>query len=96
MNPIFTIRTLYNYTLDLNLNLFITIMDIKKYILETRGIPIRKQLIILNGVELKSNQTLEQCNIVNGTIINLAYPAQYDNNLVPNNQNNLVPNNQNI
>ena len=56
-------------------------MDIKKYIFETRGIPIGKQCMILDGQILKSNQTLEQCNIVNGTIINFAYPKLYDNNL---------------
>jgi hypothetical protein len=44
MNQTFTLRTLYNFNLELNLNLFNTIIDIKKYILETRGIPIRKQV----------------------------------------------------
>ena len=84
MDQTFTLKTLYNFNLELNLNLFNTIMDIKKYILETRGIPIRKQVMILNGEELKSSQTLEQCGIANGTIISLAYPAQYDNNLIAN------------
>lgn len=87
MEPTFTLRTLYNYDLELNLNLFITIMDIKKYIFETRGIPIKKQCMILADEELKSSQTLEQCNIANGTIINFAYPAHYDNNLIANNLN---------
>ena len=81
MEPTFILRTLYNFDLELNLNLFISIMDIKKYIFETRGIPIGKQCMILDGQILKSNQTLEQCNIVNGTIINFAYPKHYDNNL---------------
>jgi len=84
IEPTFTLRTLYNYNLELNLNLFITIMDIKKHIFETRGIPIRKQYMTLAGQELKSSQTLEQCNIANGTIINLVYPAHYDNNLIAN------------
>ena len=81
MNPTFTIITLYNYTLELNLNLFVSIMDIKKYILETRGIPIKKQVIILDGKELKNNQTLLQSNVVYGTIIHLVYPRYYDNNI---------------
>lgn len=33
MNQTFTLRTLYNFNLELNLKLFDTIMDIKKYIL---------------------------------------------------------------
>ncbi len=81
MNATFTLRTLYNYNIEVNLNLFVTIMDIKKYIFETRGIPIGKQIIILDGQELKSIQTLEECNIANGTILNFAYPAHYHNNL---------------
>ena len=83
-----SIRTLYNYSLELNINLFNTIKDIKTYIFETRGIPIRKQVIILDGNELKSNQTLEQCGVTDGMTISLAYPANYDNNLIANNQNN--------
>jgi hypothetical protein len=84
MEPTFTLRTLYNFNFELNLNSFISIMDIKKYIFETRGIPIRKQCMILDGKILSSQKTLEQCNIVNGTIINFAYPAHYDNNLIAN------------
>ena len=87
MEPTFILRTLYDFELELNLNSFISIMDIKKYIFETRGIPIRKQVMILYGQELKSSQTLEQCNIANRTIINFAYPAHYDNNLIANNLN---------
>ena len=82
MEPTFILRTLYNFDLELNLNLFISIMDIKKYIFETRGIPIGKQCMILDGQILKSNQTLEQCNIVNGTIIIFAYPTHDDDNLI--------------
>jgi len=81
MEPTFILRTLYNFDLELNLNSFISIMDIKKYIFETRVIPIKKQYMILDRKILKSSQTLEQCNIVNRTIINFAYPAHYDNNL---------------
>jgi hypothetical protein len=76
-----SIRTLYNYSLELDISLFNTINDIKKYIFETRGIQIRKQVIILDGKELKSNQTLEQCGVTDGMTICLCYPAQYDNNL---------------
>ena len=79
--PTFILRTLYNFDLELNLNSFISIMDIKKYIFETRGIPIGKQCMVLGRQILKSSQTLEQCNIVDGTIINFAYPKLYDNNL---------------
>jgi hypothetical protein len=79
--PTFILRTLYNFDLELNLNSFISIMDIKKYIFETRGIPIGKQCMVLGRQILKSSQTLEQCNIVDGTIINFAYPKFYDNNL---------------
>jgi len=79
MEPTFTLSTLYNFNIELNLNAFISIMDIKKYISNTRGIPIIKQCMILNNQELKNSQTLEQCNIANGTIINFAYPAQYNN-----------------
>ena len=43
--------------------------------------------MILYGQELKSSQTLEHYGIVNGTVISLAYPAHYDNNLVANNLN---------
>ena len=81
MESTFILRTLYNFNLELNLNSFISIMDIKKYIFETRGIPIGKQCMVLDRQILKSIQTLEQCNIVNGTIINFAYPKFYDNNL---------------
>lgn len=81
MEPTFILRTLYDFDLELNLNSFISIMDIKKYIFETRGIPIRQQCMIFAGQELKNSQTLIQCNIVNGTIINFAYPKHYDNNL---------------
>jgi len=81
MEPTFILRTLYNFDLELNLNSFISIMDIKKYIFETRGIPIGKQCMVLDCQILKSSQTLEQCNIENGTIINFAYPKIYDNNL---------------
>lgn len=88
MNQTFRIRTLYNYSLDLNLNLFDTIKDIKQHIFETRGIPIKKQVIILNRNELKNSQTLEQCGITNGMTINLAYPANYDSHLIANNPNN--------
>jgi len=80
MEQSFTLRTLYNYHLELNLNLFITIKDIKKYVFETKGIPIKKQCMILYGKELKNSQTIEECNISNGTIINFAYPAQYNYN----------------
>ncbi len=76
-----SIRTLYNYSLELDINLFNTIKDIKTYIFETIGIPIRKQVIILDGNELKNNQTLEQCGVTDGMTISLAYPAHYDNNL---------------
>lgn len=81
MEPTFILRTLYNFDLVLNLNSFISIMDIKKYIFETRDIPIGKQCMVLDRQILKNSQTLEQCNIVNETIINFAYPAYYDNNL---------------
>ena len=81
MEPTFILRTLYNFDLELNLNSFISIMDIKKYIFETRGIPIKKQCMVLDRQILKSSQTLEQCNIVDGTIINFAYPKLYNNNL---------------
>ena len=81
MEPTFILRTLYNFDLELNLNSFISIMDIKKYIFETRGIPIGKQCMVLDRQILKSSQTLEQCNIVDGSIINFAYPKYYDNNL---------------
>jgi hypothetical protein len=40
--PTFTLRTLYNYDLVLNFNLFISIMDVKKYIFKIKGIPIKK------------------------------------------------------
>ena len=43
----FTLRTLYNHNIKLNLDLFITIKDIKTYIFETRGMPIRKQCMNL-------------------------------------------------
>jgi hypothetical protein len=43
--------------------------------------------MISAGQEWKSNQTLEQCNIVDGTIIIFAYLATYDNNLIANNLN---------
>ena len=81
MEPTFILKTLYNFDLELNLNSFISIIDIKKYIFETIGIPIGKQCMVLDRQILKSSQTLEQYNIVNGTIINFAYPKLYDNNL---------------
>jgi hypothetical protein len=56
-------------------------MDIKKHIFETRGIPIEKQCMFLDGKEFKNNKTLEECNITNGSIINFVYPKHCDNNL---------------
>jgi len=44
-------------------------MDIKKYIFITRGIPIEKQVLILDGNKLKSNQILENYGVENETII---------------------------
>jgi hypothetical protein len=57
------------------------IININKNIFETRCISIRKQCMLLYGVIL-SSQVLEQCNIVNGTIIIFAYPTHDDDNLI--------------
>lgn len=81
MEQTFILKTLYNSELELNLNSFTSIMDIKKYIFEIKGIPIKKQYITFAGKELKNNLTLIECNIVNGTVINFIYPKNYDNNL---------------
>ena len=55
MESIIILKTLYNYDLELNINSFNTIMDIKKHIFETKGIPIKKQCIIFDGKKLKND-----------------------------------------
>jgi hypothetical protein len=56
--PTFTLRTLYNYDLVLNFNLFISIMDVKKYIFKIKGIPIKKIMYDFSWSRMKKQSNI--------------------------------------